>query len=125
MANMEAGAGAAETVKEETMALEEEAVAAKMEEAEEVKEATPTTTMQKEVVAASMEAEAAEDITDTINNQYQGSPQHTQSHFQQPSMPSTVLLPYSVSRGSPPPAYQSHHMDSYTNQVGHNANSSQ
>ena len=44
MADTEAGVGAAETMKEETMALEEEVVVAEVEEA---KEATATIPMQK------------------------------------------------------------------------------
>ena len=65
MAGAEAGAGAAETKREETMALVEEAVVdavVKVEAMEEAEETTATTTMQEEVVAASMEAKAAEGI---------------------------------------------------------------
>ena len=69
MADVEVGADAAETVKEETMALEEEVGAT---EVEETKEATPTTTMQEEIMAALMEAEATEGITDTITTSIMG-----------------------------------------------------
>ena len=65
MAGAEAGAGAAETEREETMALVEEAVVdavVKVEAMEEAEEATATTTMQEEAVATSMEAEAGEAI---------------------------------------------------------------
>ena len=77
MADTEAGAGTAETAKEETMALEEEVVVAEVEVA---KESTPTTTMQEEVMVASMEAEAAEGIMDTITTSIEGT-YNTHSHI--------------------------------------------
>ena len=61
MAIKAAEAGAAETTKEETMALVTEKAVEVMIEVvnvvEEVEEATPTTTMEEEIVAASIEAE--------------------------------------------------------------------
>ena len=56
MANAEADAGASETKKESTMALEEEVVVAAVEEAV-VEEATATITVVEEVVATTAEAE--------------------------------------------------------------------
>ena len=66
MADTKAGAGAAEAEREETMVLVEEVVVAeeaKVAEAEEAEETTATTTIQEEVVATSMEAEAAAGTT--------------------------------------------------------------
>ena len=90
----------AETEREETMALAEEAKAVvavkEVVEVDAVEEAwdTATTTIEEEVVVVSMEAEVVTDgimnIRTTIknqwydeyqNNQYQGNQQHTQSHF--------------------------------------------
>ena len=63
MADKEAGVGAVGTEKEETMTLEEEVVTAEVAAVEEAEEATATKTMQEEVMATSMEAEAVEAIT--------------------------------------------------------------
>ena len=105
---------------ETTEALVKEAEAMVVAEAakEEAKEATTITTMEAEVAEAATMGTRTTSIRG-INNRNQ---QHSQSYFQQ-QMPTTIFLPHSASSSAP--HFQNHHMDSYANQTGNNANSDQ